>query len=58
MPIEYRCDLIYESEINDFYNNKNTEYRSQVILENEYQDFNDINYLINLINLFTTMKIN
>lgn len=55
MPIEYRCDVIYESEINDFYNNKNTEYRSQVILENEYQDFNDIDYLINL---FTIMKIN
>ena len=55
MPIEYRCDLIYESEIDDFYNNKNIEYRSQVIIENEYQDFNDINYLINL---FTTMKIN
>ena len=55
MPIEYRCDLIYEYEIDDFYNNKNVEHRYEAIVESENLDFNDINYLINL---FSTMKIN
>lgn len=55
MLIEYRYELIFENEINDFYNNKNVEYYNEIIIENELYEFYDIN---NLIKLFTIMKLN